>query len=224
MSGSHTSVSGPAAGLFAIEATQIDILDGFEPFLFAVTVVGIIQIAIGIAIADEMSSFFPSSVIIGLLAATGVLSWIDSRVPAELALDLGNVFGTMSIGSGDYGVSVAGVKLILVLGHDRCGAVTSSIQRFKTSTAEATGISTHLTAIVNEVPHAFNSDEQSSIDSPNGSQLEALIDDVAKRNVMRTVEVIKNRSEPIREGVGEGQALFFRATHDVKTGKIDSFD
>ena len=79
----------PAAGLFALLATQIDILDGFEPFLIAVIVVGIIQIAMGIARAGELSSFFPSSVIKGLLTAIGVLSCIDSRVPAELVLDLG---------------------------------------------------------------------------------------------------------------------------------------
>ena len=185
---------------------------------------GIIQIAIGIALAGELSSFFPSCVIKSLVSAIGVLSSIDSRVPAELALDLGNVIGTMSIGSMDYGMSVAGVKLILVPGLTRCGAVTSSIQKFNTSTAEATGISRHLTAIAHEVPYSLDSDEQSSFDSPNDSQFEALIDDVAKRNVMRTVEVIKNRNESIREGVDEGQVLIVRATHDVKTGKIDSFE
>ena len=62
-----------------------------------------------------------------------VLSCIDSRSPAELILDLGlgdifsvrvagNVIGANVLGSMEYGCAVAGAKLILVLGHTRCGA------------------------------------------------------------------------------------------------------
>ena len=68
-----------------------------------------------------------------------VLSCIDSRVPAELVLDAGlgdifsvrvagNVIGTKTLASIEYGVAVAGVKLVLVMGHTRCGAVTSSVE------------------------------------------------------------------------------------------------
>ncbi len=67
-----------------------------------------------------------------------VLSCIDSRVPAELVFDLGlgdifsirvagNVVGTKSLASIEYGVAVTGMKLVLVFGHTRCGAVTSSV-------------------------------------------------------------------------------------------------
>ena len=105
----------------------------------------------------------------------------------------GNVIGTKSLGSTEYGGSVAGVKLILLLGHTRCGAVTSSIQEYDTSHVEAAGMSSHLTAIVNELPYSLNSDEQNSIESLNDSQPEILIDDVAKRNVMRTIEEIQKR-------------------------------
>jgi carbonic anhydrase len=73
LSGSHTSVSGPAAGLTAIVATQIASLGSFEAFLMAVTLGGVIQIGLGIAKAGFIASFFPSSVIKGLLAAIGVI-------------------------------------------------------------------------------------------------------------------------------------------------------
>ena len=69
LSGSHTAVSGPAAGLTAIVAAQIANLGSFEAFLLALVVGGLIQIGLGIAKAGELSAFFPSSVIKGLLAA-----------------------------------------------------------------------------------------------------------------------------------------------------------
>ena len=72
VSGSHTSVSGPAAGLTAIVAAQITSL-GFEAFLLAVLIGGLLQIGLGVMKAGALSAFFPSSVIKGLLAAIGVI-------------------------------------------------------------------------------------------------------------------------------------------------------
>ncbi len=73
ISGSHVSVSGPAAGLAAIVLSQIDSLGGFQPFLLAVAIAGLMQIAFGLLKGGALASFFPNSVIRGLLAAIGVL-------------------------------------------------------------------------------------------------------------------------------------------------------
>ncbi|MDB4339027.1 hypothetical protein OAA19_02845, partial [Rubripirellula sp.] len=75
----------------------------------------------------------------GQSPVAAILSCIDSRVPAEIVFDLGvgdifslrvagNVVGTKSLGSLEYAVKVAGVKVVLVLGHTRCGAVTASAE------------------------------------------------------------------------------------------------
>jgi carbonic anhydrase len=72
-SGSHTSVSGPAAGLTAIVAAQIANLKTYETFLLAVVLSGVVQIGFGLLKAGALSAFFPSSVIKGLLAAIGVI-------------------------------------------------------------------------------------------------------------------------------------------------------
>jgi carbonic anhydrase len=72
-SGSHTSVSGPAAGLTVIVFAQIQQLGEFETFLLAVVLSGVIQIVFGLIKAGALSAFFPSSVIKGLLAAIGVI-------------------------------------------------------------------------------------------------------------------------------------------------------
>ena len=73
LSGSHTSVSGPAAGLTVIVTSQIASLGSFQAFLLAVIIAGLIQIVLGFARAGFLAAFFPNSVIKGLLAAIGVI-------------------------------------------------------------------------------------------------------------------------------------------------------
>ncbi len=87
LSGSHTSVSGPAAGLTAIVAAQITILGSFEALLLAVMLAGLLQIGLGILRAGTLSAFFPSAVIKGLLAAIGVIL-IIKQIPYLLGCDM----------------------------------------------------------------------------------------------------------------------------------------
>jgi carbonic anhydrase len=87
LSGSHTSVSGPAAGLTAVVAAQLALLGSFEAFLLAVVIAGLLQIALGIARMGFLSAFFPSSVIKGLLAAIGVII-ILKQIPHLLGHDI----------------------------------------------------------------------------------------------------------------------------------------
>lgn len=73
MSKSHTSVSGPAAGLSAIVLATISKLGAFETFLLAVVIGGGIQILMGLLRMGIIANYFPSSVIKGLLASIGLL-------------------------------------------------------------------------------------------------------------------------------------------------------
>src|SRR5690606_17405940 len=73
LSGSHTSVSGPAAGLAAIVVVQLQTLGSFPAFALAVTVAGVLQLLLGVARAGFLAAFFPTSVIRGLLSAIGIL-------------------------------------------------------------------------------------------------------------------------------------------------------
>lgn len=93
-SGSHTSVSGPAAGLTAIVAAQIANLQTYETFLLAVVLGGVVQIGFGLLKAGALSAFFPSSVIKGLLAAIGVIL-IFKQLPLLFGYskDMGLPFG-----------------------------------------------------------------------------------------------------------------------------------
>lgn len=73
LSGSQIGVSGPAAGLAAIVLTAIGTLGGFENFLLAVVLGGIIQVAFGVLRAGVIGYYFPSSVIKGMLTGIGII-------------------------------------------------------------------------------------------------------------------------------------------------------
>jgi MFS superfamily sulfate permease-like transporter len=73
LSGSHLSVSGPAAGLTAIVATAILKMPAYETFLLAVVIAGIIQVGLGFAKAGVFGDFVPSSAIKGMLSAIGLI-------------------------------------------------------------------------------------------------------------------------------------------------------
>ena len=162
-----------------------------------------------------------------------ILSCIDSRVPAELVFDLGigdifsvrvagNVIGSKSLGSLEYGVGVAGVKLVVVLGHTRCGAVTSSVQLVANNknAAEVTGCE-HLHTIVDEIAPSINKTQAENYKNANASEQESVVDEVAKLNVMRTVNAIIQRSQAIKNAVDNGSVLVVGAIYDVKTGHIE---
>ncbi len=168
----------------------------------------------------------------GQFPYAAVLSCIDSRVPTELVFDLGvgdifsvrvagNVIGTKSLGSLEYGVGVSGVKLVVVLGHTRCGAVTSSVKLVcNNQNAESVTGCEHLQAIVNEIAPSIEGQSAESLDQLEPSELDGYIDGVAERNVLHTVEEILRRSTVIRKSAESGEIKVVGAMYDVKTGSI----
>lgn len=118
ISGSHTSVSGPAAGLTAIVATQIDQLGSFEIFLVAVVLAGVLQLGLGLLKAGSLAAFFPSSVIKGLLAAIGILL-IIKQVPHLFGHDP-DWFGDMAFDQPDGENTFS--ELIATMFHVHAGA------------------------------------------------------------------------------------------------------
>lgn len=161
-----------------------------------------------------------------------VLGCIDSRVPAEIIFDLGigdifsvrvagNVLGAKSMGSIEYGVGIAGVKLIAVLGHTRCGAVTSSVQLMAEGkdVLEATGCE-HLGAVVDEVQQSVRGDEAQRFLQMNDEEREHFVDDIVARNVIRTVHEITELSRVVREAVQDGRVMVVGLVYDLRTGEV----
>ncbi len=104
LSGSNISVSGPAAGLAVIVLTSIERLGGYELFLAAVVVAGIIQFLFGVLKAGLIGNFFPVSVIKGMLAAIGILL-ILKQIPHIVGYDMdyiGDVFFNQADGRNTF--------------------------------------------------------------------------------------------------------------------------
>jgi carbonic anhydrase/SulP family sulfate permease len=162
-----------------------------------------------------------------------VLSCIDSRSPAELIFDLGlgdifsvrvagNVAGPKVLGSMEYACAVAGVKLILVMGHTRCGAVATAVSTFGVvkPLEQITGCQ-NVEPILREIQAAIDRETVPSIDQLSAAEREAIVDRVARSNVNRTVRNIPCESQTLRRLLDEERISIVGALYDVATGNIE---
>jgi carbonic anhydrase/SulP family sulfate permease len=164
-----------------------------------------------------------------------VLSCIDSRTPAELIFDLGlgdifsvriagNILSQKVLGSMEFGCAVVGAKLIVVVGHTQCGAVSAAVNFAGASTnaEQATGCQ-HLQPILHEIQRALDPQEcQRLAERPEHERI-AFVNEFARRNVTLTVERIRRESHTINRLVEEGRIAVVGAIYDIVTGRIEFF-
>jgi carbonic anhydrase len=162
-----------------------------------------------------------------------VLSCIDSRAPVELIFDLGvgdifsvriagNLTSRKILGSAEYGCAVAGAKLILVMGHTRCGAVTAAVNLIcSTRTASETLGCQHLDYIVNDIQQSTDQASCRGIEARPAGEQESLVNAVARRNVSQVVERMRAQSRTLDALVREGRIVIVGAMYDVVTGEIE---
>ena len=111
-SGSNLSVSGPAAGLTVIVLGGITQLGNYQVFLLALLIAGAMQLVLGLIKAGSVSSYFPSSVIEGMLAAIG-LTLILNQLPYILGLDPSQYsWSAISDGSSQFGIGAIFIGLL----------------------------------------------------------------------------------------------------------------
>jgi len=161
-----------------------------------------------------------------------VLSCIDSRVPTELIFDLGvgdvfsvrvagNIPSRKILGSIEYGCTVAGAKLVLVMGHTRCGAVTEAVKlACSTEPVEQTTGCQHVEHILTEIQSSFDGEACRNIAEWPDDERDAFIHDVVRRNVAYTVRALADRSESLAKLVMEGKLMILGAIYDVTTGDL----
>lgn len=162
-----------------------------------------------------------------------VLSCIDSRTPAELILDLGlgdifsvriagNVISQNVLGSLEYGCAVAGAKVILVMGHTQCGAVTAAVDLYGSSqSVEQTTGCQHLETIVQQIQQALDSSTAEQVARARGDEKAALVDGVARQNVLRTVRAIMEQSSTIRQLAQQGRVAVVGALYDLRSARLE---
>lgn len=161
-----------------------------------------------------------------------VLSCIDSRTPAELVFDTGlgdvfsvrvagNVLSPKVLGSMEYGTAVAGARLIVVMGHTRCGAVTAAVDLVGTKSAAAATGCQHLDPILADIQRSVDREAAEKAASFSPERKREFVDEVARRNVLTAVRRIVDESDTIRRLVDEGRIAVVGVLYDIGTGKMD---
>ncbi|TKC07236.1 SulP family inorganic anion transporter [Pedobacter frigoris] len=123
LSGSQLSVSGPAAGLTAIVIGAIAQLGGYQVFVLAVILAGVMQLILGLLKGGTIGNYFPSSVIEGMLAAIG-LTLILKQLPHALGVD-SDFFGDESFFQSDNENTFSAIAS--ALNHFSLAAVVISV-------------------------------------------------------------------------------------------------
>jgi MFS superfamily sulfate permease-like transporter len=164
-----------------------------------------------------------------------VLSCIDSRTPAELILDLGlgDIFSVRVAGNGlspkvlgsmEYGCAIAGARLILVLGHTRCGAVTGAIERAASKRPDVYAAEyENLRVLLRDIEATVELGEIGEFCDLALEERRAFVDEVARSNVTAVVQGIVAGSPALAGLVECGRIAIVGALYDVQTGKMAFF-
>ncbi len=163
-----------------------------------------------------------------------VLSCIDSRSAAEILFDVGlgdifncrlagNVASERVLGSMEFACKVAGAKLIVVLGHTRCGAVKASCDFVAkgVDAKTATGL-TNLASITDMIADAVrDSSAHRHIEGPRDSSNSSFVDSVATANVRITMQWIEAHSPVLAAMLKNGEIGMVGAMYDIATGRVE---
>lgn len=144
---------------------------------------------------------------------TLVLSCLDSRIPPEIIFDqgIGNIFvarvaGNVEdqniLGSMEFAAKVKGTKLIIVMGHNKCGAVKGAIDHVELG---------NLTQLVAQIKPAIVGDT---------TNLDNMMNETSKNNVKMTIVDILKTSSAINEMVTENKVKIVGAYYDITTGQV----
>lgn len=163
------------------------------------------------------------------------LSCIDSRTPAELIFDLGlgdifsvriagNIARDKVLGSMEYATAVAGAKLILVMGHTSCGAVNAAVDLLAShkTAVEVTGC-VNLDGLITEIQQSIDPKTLKQGDEWLPGEKAAYANEVSRRNILRTMRMIRQRSSTIDDLVKDGRVAIVGALYDVSTGQVSFF-
>ncbi len=153
-----------------------------------------------------------------------VLSCIDSRTSAELIFDqgLGDIFSVRIagniqnediLGSIEFSCKVAGAKVVVVLGHTRCGAVKGACDQVKMG---------NLTALLEKLKPAV--DSETTVTSDRNANNAEFVEKVASLNVRITKKQILKNSHIIKEMIEKGEIALLGGMYDVETGLVDFYD
>ena len=159
----------------------------------------------------------------GQFPYASILSCMDSRTPSEIIFDqgLGDIFniriaGNIAdddiIGSMEFGSKIVGVGLIVVMGHTDCGAIKGAIDNVKLG---------KLSGLLEKIKPAISAVKSGG---ERNSDNKIFVDMVTKRNVLMTIELIRDKSPILKEMEEKGELKITGAMYDTSTGEVVFFE
>lgn len=162
-----------------------------------------------------------------------ILSCIDSRTSTDLIFDLGvgdsfsiRVAGNISsdeiLGSMEYACAVAGAKLILVMGHTKCGAVGAAVDLVCSSQPieQATGCQ-HLEPIVRQIQESIDPVACRRLEDMSAPEKTTFVNEVVRANVSHVTERILGKSQTLRKLHESGRIAIIGAIYDIETAGLE---
>lgn len=149
-----------------------------------------------------------------------ILSCVDSRVPVEDVFDkgigdifvarvAGNFVNVDILGSMEFGCKVSGSKVILVLGHEHCGAVKAAVDNVKLG---------NITAMLTKIRPAV---EAVQYEGDRTSKNPEFVHKVCEQNVYKTIEDIRAQSPILKEMEDKGEIKIIGGVYDMDTGEVE---
>lgn len=149
-----------------------------------------------------------------------ILSCIDSRTSAEIIFDqglgdifsvriAGNIINEDILGSMEFACKVAGSKIIVVLGHSKCGAIKGACDNIEMG---------NLTALLSKIRPAID-DETTVLENRHSNNTE-FVEKVTLINVKRVIQGIVQRSPILKEMLEKGEILLIGGVHGLVTGEV----
>ncbi len=157
-----------------------------------------------------------------------ILGCSDSRVPAEIVFDqglgdlfvirvAGNVVAPSQIGSVEFAADRFGTRLVMVLGHSKCGAVTATLEELRR--ADRSQLRS-LRSIVDRIRPSV----EGLLATDLGRDLDALVDEAVRANVRAAANQLRHGSELIERLSEQDGLLVVGAEYSLETGMVDVID
>ena len=157
-----------------------------------------------------------------------ILGCSDSRVPAEIVFDqglgdlfvirvAGNIVARSQVGSVEFASARFGTRLVVVLGHSRCGAILATLEELQQPTQNQ---SKNLRSIVDRVRPSV----EELLKSDLKHDLDALIDNAVRANVGVSVDHLRHGSEILEQLIQNEGLVIVGAEYSLETGEVDFFD
>jgi len=157
-----------------------------------------------------------------------ILGCADSRVPAEIVFDqglgdlfviriAGNIVAPSGIGSVEFAASRFGTRLVVVLGHSRCGAILATLEELRRPTENQ---SRNLRSIVDRVRPSV----EGLITAASPTDHDSIVNEAVRANIRASVRNLRKGSEILEQLVQDGSLTIVGAEYSLETGIVEFFE